>query len=870
MRKIKYLFLTLLILPLLTGCDFIDRIFNRGEKIEINYIYKDKTVTKTYSDYSKVSFETCNTDLGYEFKGWSFEEDGTVITKNDLKGKTSVNLYPVISVIKYTITYELDGGTNDAGNPSFYTVEDELIISAPSKEDYAFIGWTTTNITEPVSTYTITKGTTGNLTLTANYIHGKLSVIFNYDGIDTQLVEYGEKCVKPEDPIKLGDHFECWCSDDALQNEFDFDTPITKSITLYPRWQNTHYYILTIDNVDLINSNYESGVNLPAGSTIILSTDYIVEGYEFKGWYLNNNFVSNDYKYTLKMPTSNTLITPMFNEIETYEYKIGSNSNLLTNIEKQTDGKLYGSNIGDNYGHIGTKLFISYYALDKLKPGLHAFVYESRLVFNVFVKVKEKAVTNIFVDYDKNMPYATLTFNEVEGYTYTYSVDSSEYATCYSGMVLDINKNNPHTIEIKCEDGNVTTYTVEAIPNTLNEYLTNTFKHQGESFDHYIDSEYDLKNLLEYYICGVYPNVGGTSYDFSFYYSLNSSNVATDCGDCIKSEVSVPYGLHYSISSNGKKVTITVSSSGAFNSVVSPQTRTDLTTTTFLPSYRSDDYNDFFIEKCTKTQNIISLYDLESLNYGIKPIFFDSTAEEVYNKAKGILRNYVDDYMTDFEKLKAIYDYIATYVTYDDYLISYVSTNRSDYQSFTSYGALIKGVAVCDGIASAFKLLCNIEGIECIEVSGTASDGGHAWNKVNVGGVWFGVDATWSRTNLSGKGIFAWHKYFLIDEVSLIKEGSGHYEQGEIDGSYITGFNIINTANNNLNYYEMMYYGKYDLVCNSKSEFTSMCNTFLENNVYYVEVYLDGVSYNQISGSLIMYSIFYSDTDPNRIYLVKK
>ena len=68
----------------------------------------------------------------------------------------------------------------------------------------------------------------------------------------------------------------------------------------------------------------------------------------------------------------------------------------------------------------------------------------------------------------------------------------------------------------------------------------------------------------------------------------------------------------------------------------------------------------------------------------------------------------------------------------------------------------------------------------------------------------------------------------------------------------------------------MMFYGKCDLVCNSKSEFTSMCNTFLENNVYYVEVYLDGVSYNQISGSLIMYSIFYSDTDPNRIYLVKK
>ena len=41
----------------------------------------------------------------------------------------------------YTITYNLDGGTNDNSNPATYTVNDEVALVPASKTGYTFLGW---------------------------------------------------------------------------------------------------------------------------------------------------------------------------------------------------------------------------------------------------------------------------------------------------------------------------------------------------------------------------------------------------------------------------------------------------------------------------------------------------------------------------------------------------------------------------------------------------------------------------------------------------------------------------------------------------------------------------------------------------------
>lgn len=67
-------------------------------------------------------------------------------------------------LINYSITYNLNGGTNSTLNPVSYTVEDTITFEAPSKIGYTFAGWRNSS-----GDYqnTISAGTTGNITLDA-------------------------------------------------------------------------------------------------------------------------------------------------------------------------------------------------------------------------------------------------------------------------------------------------------------------------------------------------------------------------------------------------------------------------------------------------------------------------------------------------------------------------------------------------------------------------------------------------------------------------------------------------------------------------------------------------------------------------------
>ncbi len=305
MKKIKYLFLSLFIIlstVFLSGCSFFDDIFGKDttvkkEEIKICYDTGDNKIYKTYSDYTDVIFETYTTKTGYDFKGWAFEENGTTIQKEDLKGYKSVTLYPITSLINYSISYDLDGGVNNTSNPATYTIEDEITIYSPTKTDYAFTGWYVNGSTTLVNNYTIAKGSHGDITLKANYVSGKINVVFNYPGVETQIIDYNSKCTKPADPEKAFDTFVCWCSDESLQNEFDFDTILTNSITLYPRWASTKFYTLTINNSQYVTSNYESGQILPVDATIHIETNYILDGKELVGFYVNDELITRNYIY---------------------------------------------------------------------------------------------------------------------------------------------------------------------------------------------------------------------------------------------------------------------------------------------------------------------------------------------------------------------------------------------------------------------------------------------------------------------------------------------------------------------------------------------------------------------------------------------
>ncbi len=82
-------------------------------------------------------------------------------------------------------------------------------------------------------------------------------------------------------------------------------------------------------------------------------------------------------------------------------------------------------------------------------------------------------------------------------------------------------------------------------------------------------------------------------------------------------------------------------------------------------------------------------------------------------------------------------------------------------------GGLVDGLAVCDGYARAFKLLCDAYEIPCVVVVGDAIQNGqtdpHAWNYVEMeDGKWYAVDVTWNDSESTPT-----QHYFLVGADTL-------------------------------------------------------------------------------------------------------
>ena len=110
--------------------------------------------------------------------------------------------------------------------------------------------------------------------------------------------------------------------------------------------------------------------------------------------------------------------------------------------------------------------------------------------------------------------------------------------------------------------------------------------------------------------------------------------------------------------------------------------------------------------------------------------------KEVLDVVLSVIKNNIDPDMSDYEKELAIHDYITSICEND---------NRTDVpdESYTPYGVLILGSAVCEGYSNTFKLFMDMLGIECDIITGTAKAGGHAWNRVSIDGKYYLVDVTW-------------------------------------------------------------------------------------------------------------------------------
>ena len=135
---------------------------------------------------------------------------------------------------------------------------------------------------QPIDTGDVINDTTNtpepNVTpATVTYAYGALGGTYA-----TQIVQAGEKAVKPDDPKVNGLTFGGWYTDEDCTdgNEYNFTAPVTKGMTLTAKW-TANSYTITFDTnggsaVAPITQDYGTAINAPAAPT--------KTGYTFMGW----------------------------------------------------------------------------------------------------------------------------------------------------------------------------------------------------------------------------------------------------------------------------------------------------------------------------------------------------------------------------------------------------------------------------------------------------------------------------------------------------------------------------------------------------------------------------------------------------------
>ena len=352
-------------------------------------------------------------------------------------------------------------------------------------------------------------------------------------------------------------------------------------------------------------------------------------------------------------------------------------------------------------------------------------------------------------------------------------------------------------------------------------YASHFHDYGGYAQNRYITSKEELKNLILFVLEN---KIAEIKFYAGYATPETVKNDVSEVRDCVEESGIIP---GYSLKTSGNEFTIKfrffADEAGVIETVNSPEyDAPDGFADAVQNTYSKPHYDNvkktrnFYIDSVKETMSVSTSNMLyKAVAWGYKPVFLGSQAEnlkQIYDNAKDALSYIVFDEMSEYEKVHAIYDYIIYNVRYDHDCANaedkYVSGNLSLNEKMKYYGYYLEGIfldkfykkdmhAVCDGKSKAFVLMCGIEGITAVRISGEASSdgqnfGGHAWNKVllDLNGTgdkeWYFVDTTWGDVGDDSKEFLS-HAYFLLsdDEVKnthVEKTGHGYPKaEGKFD-----------------------------------------------------------------------------------------
>ena len=197
--------------------------------------------------------------------------DAVITVETEDGGKAASCTVRVLT--RYTITYNLNGGTNHKDNPAHYTVETETItLKDASKANYTFVGWYANADFTGEKVTQITKGSSENKKLWAKFLEN-YSINYHFNGGTNDIERPTYYTVETETitlkPVNKADHiFFGWYT------EADFSgSPVTEiakgsrgNIELYAKFIELKMIVIdavTNGNLGCYDSSYHTYNNKP-------------------------------------------------------------------------------------------------------------------------------------------------------------------------------------------------------------------------------------------------------------------------------------------------------------------------------------------------------------------------------------------------------------------------------------------------------------------------------------------------------------------------------------------------------------------------------------------------------------------------------
>jgi len=169
----------------------------------------------------------------------------------------------------------------------------------------------------------------------------------------------------------------------------------------------------------------------------------------------------------------------------------------------------------------------------------------------------------------------------------------------------------------------------------------------------------------------------------------------------------------------------------------------------------------------------------------------------------------------DYSLLINTYEFLQKNIKYDDKLLN---GSHSNTHSHNAYGALLNKVAVCDGFSSAFALLAQKLGFECMLVIGDstrsqASSSKHAWNIVKVQNKYYHMDVTWDAIRYNEYKEYSYTYFALKDQ--------------EIAADHIWDRNTTPPCI----YSDFSYFWRNGLYASDREQLCEIINSLRDNNI---------------------------------------